>query len=111
MRNLTARMIAFTATVCCTLPINAQVSEVMQRSSSPSGISIQGDTAVHGQVKNSNSVAVGTENTAKNATGTVRNNVKIHGNTQIDARAQGVNAVAAGKSSRADNAVGTIGGK
>jgi len=89
----------------------AQGSETVQRSSSPSGISIQGDTTAHAQAQNSTAAAVGTGNTAQNATGTVRGNVKIRGNTRIDAQSHEVNAVAVGKGNRADNAVGAIGGK
>ena len=89
----------------------AQVSETVQRSSIPSGISIQGDTATHAQAQKNAAVAVGTENTAQNTTGSVRGNVKIRGNTRIDAQSHEVNAVAVGKGNRADNAVGAIGGK
>ncbi|MEW6163679.1 MAG: hypothetical protein AB1642_01310 [Pseudomonadota bacterium] len=98
--------------ICLMLGMPAQAQEAaVQRSSSPSGIRIQGDTAVRAQAVSSNAAAVGADNVAKTATGTVRGNVKIQGNTRIDARSNEVNAVAAGKGNKADNSVGAIGGR
>lgn len=95
----------------CALSAYAQSPEIVQRSSSPSGIRIQGETAVRAQAENSNAIAVGADNAAKTATGAVRGNVNIRGNTRIDAQSRETNAVAVGQANKADNAVGAIGGK
>ena len=88
-----------------------QTPDGVQRSSSPSGIQIQGDAAVRSQAQNNAAAAVGTDNQAKTATGAVRGNVQIRGNTRIDAKGRDVNAVSVGKGNQSDNAVGAIGGK
>jgi hypothetical protein len=99
-----------TVGLLCATGAIAQMPDTVQRSSSPSGISIQGDTAVRAQAQSTAAVAVGEHNTTKSGTGAVQGSVNIRGNTRIDAQAREVNAVAVGKDNKANNAVGAIGG-
>jgi hypothetical protein len=89
----------------------AQLPEGVQRSSSPQGVQIQGDTAVKANATNVTAVAAGKDNTARNTAGAVNNGVQIQGNTKINATAKNVNAVAVGQKNKADNTVGAIGGQ
>ncbi|MDK9724242.1 MAG: hypothetical protein OEL88_05080 [Sterolibacteriaceae bacterium MAG5] len=89
----------------------AQMTPSVQRSSSPQGVQIQGDTVVNAGAQNTNAVAAGDANTAKNATGAVRGGTQIQGNTRISAQSKNVNSVAVGKGNAATNEVGAIGGK
>ena len=75
------------------------------------GVNIQGNTNIKANAENVNAVAVGKDNTAKNAVGAIKGGTNIKGNTNIKANAKNVNAVAVGKGNTATNDVGTIGGK
>ena len=75
------------------------------------GVNIQGNTNIKANAENVNAVAVGQNNTAKNAVGAIKGGTNIKGNTNIKANAKNVNAVAVGKGNTATNDVGTIGGK
>ena len=89
----------------------AQDAGNVQRSSSPRGVQIQGDTAVNASAQNVHAVAAGEGNTAKTATGAIRGGTQIQGNTRINANAQNMQSVAVGKGNAATNDVGSIGGK
>jgi hypothetical protein len=89
----------------------AQDDGVVQRSSSPRGVEIHGDTHVNAGAQNVQAVSAGDANAARNTTGTVRGKVQIQGNTRINANAQNVNSIAVGNKNTADNNVGGIGGK
>ena len=89
----------------------AQGPVSVQRSSSPQGVQIQGDTMVNANAQNTNAVAVGENNAARTTTGTVKSGTQIQGNTRINATARNVNSVAVGKGNTATNDVGAIGGK
>lgn len=91
--------------------VYAQGTTSVQRSSSPQGVKIQGDTAINANAQNTNAVAVGENNAAKTATGAVKGGTQIQGNTRINAAAKNVNSVAVGKGNTATNDVGAIGGK
>ena len=82
----------------------------VQRSSSPLGVQIQGDTMVNANAHNTNAVAAGDNNSAKNSTGAVKGGTQIQGNTRINANSLNVNSIAVGKSNAAANTVGSIGG-
>ncbi len=90
---------------------SAQMTPSIQRSSSPQGVQIQGDTVVNASAQNTNAVAAGDANTAKNATGAVRGGTQIQGKTRISAQSKNVNSLAVGKGNAATNEVGAIGGK
>ena len=75
------------------------------------GVNIQGNTNIKANAENVNAVAVGQNNTAKNAVGAIKGGTNIKGNTNIKANAKNVNAVAVGKGNTATNDVGVIGGK
>lgn len=90
---------------------HAQMVPDVQRSSSPRGVQIQGDTRVSANAQNVSAVAAGEGNTAKTATGAVKSGVQIQGITKIDAFTKNVNSVAVGKGNAATNDVGSIGGK
>ena len=90
---------------------HAQGTGAIQRSSSPQGVQIQGDTMINANVQNTQATAVGEGNTAKTATGAVKGGTQIQGNTKINATAKNVNAIAVGKGNAATNDVGAIGGK
>lgn len=108
------RLLSTVVAACCALPVAAQLPETVQRSSSPTGIRIQGDTpSVRTPAKNSGAAALGAADVASTATGAVVNsgNVQIKGSTRIDAQSREVNAVAVGKGNQAGNAVGAIGDK
>ncbi len=89
----------------------AQGAGSVQRSSSPRGVQVQGDTVVNASAQNVGAVAVGEGNTAKTATGAMRGGTQIQGTTRINANSQNVNSVAVGKNNAAVNDVGAIGGK
>lgn len=83
----------------------------VQRSSSPQGVQIQGDTMINAAAQNTSAVASGDGNTAKTATGAVKGGTQIQGNTRINATSKNVSSVAVGKGNAATNEVGAIGGK
>lgn len=82
----------------------------IRRSSSPRGVQIRGDTAVSASARHLNAAAIGSDNTANNTAGAIRNNTQIQGTTRIHATVQGMQAISVGKGNQADNAVGAIGG-
>ncbi|MDP2809910.1 MAG: hypothetical protein Q8O34_07140 [Rhodocyclaceae bacterium] len=88
----------------------AQMSIDVQRSSSPRGVQIQGDTDIKARGQNVNTVAAGKDNTAKTAVGAVKGGTQIQGHTEIKASAKNVSTVAVGKDNKAGSTVGAIGG-
>lgn len=90
---------------------SAAFAQSVQRSSSPSGVQIQGDTAINASAQNTSSLASGEGNTAKTATGALRAGTQIQGNTRINATSTNVQSTAVGKNNAAVNDVGSIGGK
>lgn len=82
-----------------------------QSTTNPDAVQIQGNTEINANAQNLNAVAVGKDNTAKNAVGAIKGGTQIQGNTKINANAKNVNAVAVGQGNTATNDVGTIGGK
>jgi hypothetical protein len=72
---------------------------------------IKGNTNINAIGVNTNAVAVGKGNTAKNAIGAIKGGTTIKGNTNINAIGVNTNAVAVGKGNTATNDIGTIGGK
>lgn len=96
-----------------TVPLLAQAQlpeDEIRRSSSPRGVQIRGDTAVSASARHLSATAVGSDNTAANTAGAIKNNTQIQGTTRINATVQGMQAVSVGKGNQADNAVGAIGG-
>lgn len=89
-------------------PVLAQQA---QRSSSPQGVQIQGNTNIQAENKNVTAIAVGENNTAKNTTGAIKGGTQIQGNTNIKAKQTNATAVAVGKGNTAANEAGVIGGK
>lgn len=113
MRRVFSTLAVFSVVAGSVTSVQAQVPEAVQRSSSPSGIRIQGDgaaraSAEHGNVNPSGAVSA-TENNPMTASGPAKGGVKIQGNTRIEARGRDLNAITTGKDSKAGNAVGTIG--
>ncbi|WIM04915.1 MAG: hypothetical protein OHM77_09410 [Candidatus Nitricoxidivorans perseverans] len=107
MRNsLIAIMLAVSPSIAL-----AQMTVGVQRSSSPRGVQIQGDTDIKASAQNVNAIAVGDDNAAANAAGAVKGDINIKGNTRINATVREANAIAVGKGNKADNTVGTVGGK
>jgi len=82
-----------------------------QRSSSPQGVQIQGNTNIDAQNKNVTAIAVGEGNEAKNTTGAIKGGTQIQGNTNIKAKQTNATAIAVGKDNKAANEAGVIGGK
>lgn len=105
------RMIVIIA--CLALPslAFAQMTPSVQRSSSPLGVQIQGDTMVNANTQATSAVAAGDGNSAKSATGAVKGGTQIQGNTRLNATSKNVNSMAVGKGNAAANDVGSIGGK
>lgn len=103
--------IIFVAALVVSSVAYAQGTASVQRSSSPQGVQIQGDTRVNANAQNTNAVAVGEGNAAKTATGAVKGGTQIQGNTKINATAKNVSAIAVGKGNAATSDVGSIGGK
>ncbi|OHC65387.1 MAG: hypothetical protein A2040_02665 [Rhodocyclales bacterium GWA2_65_19] len=99
----------FVALLVVAAVAHAQGTASVQRSSSPQGVRIQGDTMINANVQNTNAVAAGENNAAKTATGAVKGGTQIQGNTKINANARNVNAIAVGKGNAAANDVGAIG--
>ena len=97
-------------TVILVNPIPGYAQDV-QRSSSPSGIQIQGSTTIQAQTRNVSTTSTGADNKAKTSTGTISDGVRIQGNTRINAQSKEVHSIAVGKGNQSDNAVGAIGGK
>ena len=91
----------------------AQGNEVVQRSSSPSGLRISESGPVGASSWTTNSVApAATELNAAPAQATQaagKGTVQIQGNTAIKASAKNLNSTAAGRNSAAGNEVGAIG--
>lgn len=104
------KFIAITLVVASSV-VWAQGTGSVQRSSSPRGVQIQGDTAISASAKNVSATAAGEDNTAKTATGALRAGTQIQGNTRINATTQNVQSTAVGKGNAAVNDVGSIGGK
>lgn len=107
MRNLLIAVILATTSSF----VLAQMQVGVQRSSSPRGVQIQGDTDIKANAQNVNAVAVGADNSAANSAGAIKGGTNIKGNTRISVTAQEVNAVAVGKGNKAGNTVGAIGGQ
>lgn len=103
-KAITIAVLVLTSTLA-----EAQIADGVQRSSSPSGMKVQGDVSINAVGQNVNTVAIGQGNTAKNAIGAIRSNTKIQGNTRINAVGVNQNAVAIGKGNKAENTVGVIG--
>lgn len=89
----------------------AQDEDAVQRSSSPRGVQIQGETQVNAGALNMGAVAAGDDSAAHNAVGSLRDNVQIQGTTRVNVNAQKVNSLAVGNKNSAGNDVGGIGGK
>lgn len=105
------RKIAFIALALVSGVAMAQHSGGVQSTNNPNAVQIQGNTEINANAQNMNAVAVGKDNTAKNAVGAIKGGTQIQGNTKINANAKNVNAVAVGQGNTATNDVGTIGGK
>lgn len=98
-----------------TTPLAAwsQLPDSVQRSSSPQGFQVPGNTAAGtSAAKNNSAGAAGKESAAANAPATAgKGNVQIQGNTRINAVATGTTATAIGQGNKAGNELGAIGGK
>ena len=81
----------------------------IQRSSSPNGVQIQGNTALGTNVQTVNTSAAGVGNNADAAVGTVRGGTRIQGNTTVNTTARSVNTTAAGVGNAAKTSIGGIG--
>ena len=100
------------------LPVIAftQGNEVVQRSSSPSGLRIKENTQAVGNATeslNNSAAAVSDGNNNSSSTSTAqagsKNAVQIQGNTAIKANARNLNTVSTGRNNAAGNEVGAIG--
>ncbi len=81
----------------------------MQSSNKAGTVQIQGNTQINASAQNTNAVAVGEGNKAKNTVGGIKGGTQIQGNTKINASAKNTSAVAVGKGNTAENAIGVIG--
>ena len=104
MRNI----VTLIASVVVALPVWAQP---VMRSSSPSGVQIQGNTDIKAKQDDAAAVAVGQSNEAKNTAGAITGGTQIQGSTNIKVEQKNARAVAVGKDNKAANEAGTIGGK
>jgi hypothetical protein len=104
MRNI----VTLIASVLVALPVLAQP---VMRSSSPSGVQIQGNTDIRARQDDAAAVAVGQDNEAKNSAGAIKAGTQIQGNTNIKVEQKNAKAVAVGKDNKVTNEAGTIGGK
>jgi len=105
MRTITILL----ASAIIATPVFAQ--QVVQRSSNPQGVQIQGNTEIKADQKSTAAVAVGEGNVAKNTAGAIKGGTQIQGNTKIKATQKNASAVAVGKNNAAANEAGQIGGK
>jgi len=87
------------------------LAQLIQRSSSPSGVQIQGNADIRAKQDDATAVAVGQGNEAKNSAGAITGGTQIQGNTNIKAEQKNAKAVAVGKDNKATNEAGVIGGK
>ena len=103
------RLISFMiAAAVAASPVFAQQA---QRSSNPQGVKIEGNTNVIGVNQNTDAVAIGEGNTAKNTAGAIKGGTEIKGNTNVIGVNKNTAAVAIGKNNTAANEAGVIGGK
>lgn len=96
------------AAISFALPVFAQP---VLRSSSPSGVQIQGNTDITAKQDDTAAVAAGQNNEAKNSAGAIKDGSQIQGNTNIKVEQKNARAVAVGKDNKATNEAGIIGGK
>ncbi len=87
------------------------LAQPVQRSSSPTGIQIQGNVDLKAKQEEAAAVAVGQNNEAKNSAGAIKDGTQIQGNTNIKAEQKNAKAVAVGRDNKATNEAGVIGGK
>lgn len=73
-------------------------------------VQIKGNTTMNAKSHNSNAVAVGEGNNARNTAGAIRGGTQIQGNTRINAASNNANAIAVGRGNNAANQAGVIGG-
>lgn len=104
------RMIAFLL-ASAILAAPAFAEDPIQRSSSPSGIQVQGNTSLKAEQDVSVAVAVGRDNSSKNTAAAVKDGVQIQGDTKINAKQKNTSSTTFGKNNTASNEAGVIGGK
>lgn len=100
--------------VCCLLAgMNAWAEDELQRSSHPQGMQVHGNADVRATQQQSapSAVAVGTANTARSTSGSIRGSTSIQGNTRIKAEQSNATAASVGRDNTASNQAGVIGGK
>lgn len=91
------------------MPVLSQ--QEIQRSSSPQGVQVHGNSELKGHQESASAVAVGEGNTAKNTTSAIKGGTQIQGTTRIQAEQKNATSTAVGKNNAAKNEVGVIGGK
>lgn len=89
----------------------AFAEDPIQRSSSPTGIQVKGNTNLKADQDNAVSVAVGKDNLSRNTAGSIKDSVQIQGDTNIKASQKNVATHTFGKNNTATNEAGVIGGK
>ena len=102
------KIVTLIASAVVALPVLAQP---VMRSSSPSGVQIQGNADIKAKQDDAAAVAVGQSSEAKNTSGAIKDGTQIQGNTKIKAEQKNARSVAVGKDNKAANEAGTIGGK
>lgn len=83
----------------------------IQRSSSPQGVQVQGNTDLKAQQEQTSAVAVGEGNIVKNTAAAIKGGTQIQGNTKVKVEQKNAKATAVGKNNAAGNEAGVIGGK
>lgn len=107
----TTRLIFLLPAIFVPLPSAYSQQVQVQRSSSPQGVQILGNTELKAQQENAAAAASGEANAARNTGGAVPGGTQIQGNTRVKAEQKNVKATAAGKHNAAANEAGVIGGK
>ena len=102
------KVITLIASLLVAVPVLAQP---VMRSSSPSGVQIQGNTDIRAKQDDTAAVAVGRGNEARNTAGAIAGGVSIQGNTNIKVEQKEAKAVTVGRDNKATNEAGVIGGK
>lgn len=102
------RILILISAAIVALPVFAQP---VMRSSSPSGVQIQGNVDLRAKQDDSAAVAAGQDNEAKNSAGAIKGGTQIQGNTNIKVEQKNARSVAVGKDNKATNEAGVIGGK
>lgn len=103
-------VLAFTLVTSTSTVLAQQGAEIVQRSSNPQGVRIQGNSHTSSAQNMNSSTAAESNTSPKNSATTANTDTQIQGNTKINTQAKNLNAVSLGQGNTSRNKVGTIGG-